>query len=112
MESRPVLAFFGVVVLIFAWSVFGLFGKMQETIKNKNEAEQKLTGLQQQKDKLSTDISKLSTDEGKQESIREKFGWALPGEGVIVVTDDKTTAQAGAGAESSGFFGWLKSLFH
>ena len=109
--SKPVLVLLGIMVLIFAWSVIGLLDKMGETIKNKKIAEEKVAELQKNKEKLSLDISKLETDEGKEDSIREKFGWVKEGEGIIVVMDDKTSQQANTATQPSGFFSWLKNLF-
>ena len=111
MESKPILITLGIVVLVFAYSVFGLVGKMQETIKNKNIAQAKIADLQKTKDTLSANINQLNTVEGQEESIRNKFGWAKEGEGEIVIVDDKTQPTAATQANSSGFFSFFKNLF-
>lgn len=110
-ESKPILVGLGVILLVFAWSVLGLMGKMQETLKNKNSAEEKISELEVKRKKLSNNINKLETDEGKEESIREKFGWVKEGEGVIVIVDEKATANVNDADQSSGFFSWIKNLF-
>ena len=110
MESRPALAFLGIIVLIFAWSVFGLVGKAQETTKNKKIAEDKITELQKEKSTLSLDIDKLKTDKGLEENIREKFGYAKEGEGMVVVVDDTKSNQP-APVASSGISRFFKRLF-
>ena len=63
--------------------------KLGETSKNRQISEMKVVELKEFKEKLSYDIEKLKTDEGLEESIREKFGLIKEGEGLIVVVDDK-----------------------
>lgn len=111
MQSKPVLVFLGIIILVFAWSVLGLVGKMQETIKNKKIADDKIQELQKEKEKLLSDINELKTDKGVEKSIREKFGLAKEGEGMVVVVDDKNPPVAGEDAGKKGFFSFLKNLF-
>ena len=81
---------------------------MQETEKNKKIAEDKVTTLEQQKEKLSADINDLSTTEGKEKLFRENFGLAKDGEDMIVIVEDKNPPVAPKPA-SSGFFSFLKN---
>ncbi len=111
LESKTVLALLFIIVLIFAWSVFGFWWKMSETSKNKKLAEEKVAELQKQKDKLTSDISELKTSEGVEANIRDKFGLAKDGEGLIVIVDDKkqdTDGQASTGGFWSFFTNWFK----
>jgi len=110
IHSRPVLALLGVLVLVFAYGVIGFMGKMEMTIENRKIAENKVADLEKQKEKLSSEISKLNTSEGKEESIREKFPVAKDGEGEIVIVDDQNPPEAPQPA-SSGFFSFFKNLF-
>ena len=89
MESIPVLTVLSLVLLFFIWGTISFFGKMEETKRNKQIAEEKITELQKEKEKLSADISKLQTDQGVEASIRDKFGLAKDGEGLIVVRNNK-----------------------
>ena len=108
--SRPVLIFLGLLVLLFAWGVIGFIGKMQTTRENREIAENKVAELEKQKQLLSADITKLQTEEGVEESIREKFGLVKEGESVIVVVEDKNTSES-VDEEKGGFFNFLKNLF-
>ena len=110
MQSRPILVLLGVLVLIFAWSVFGFMGKMQTTRENRKIAEEKLIKLQKQKEKLSSDIAKLNTDEGVEESIRARFGLVKEGEGMIVIVDDENPLEVEK-QEEGGFFSFFTNLF-
>jgi cell division protein FtsB len=111
IESKPVLILLGVGILVFAWSVFGLWNKMEDTTKNKKIVENQITSLEQQKEKLTSDINSLNTDEGKEKVFRENFGLAKAGENEIVILDDTNLPATPTVASPSGFFGFLKGLF-
>ena len=111
VESKPVLALLGILILIFAWSIIGLVGKMQETAKNKKIAEDKVNELNKGKEKLSSDIAKLKTPTGLEQSIRGKFGLAKEGEGMIVVVEDKNQAETQKTADSGGFLSFFLNWF-
>lgn len=110
VHSRPVLFLLGILVLFFAWGVVGFFGKMAVTKQNKKIAENKIIQLEKEKEKLSSDIAKLKTESGVEESVREKFGLAKEGENLIIVVEDKNLPSA-ENPPSKGFFFWLKNLF-
>ena len=104
--SRPVLVILGVLLIFFVWGVVGFMGKMTITTENKKIAENRVLDLQKEKVKLSSDIAKLKTDSGVEESIRDKFGLAKEGEGLIVVEDDKNSTVVPK-KDSGGFFSFL-----
>ena len=110
LYSKPVLVLLGILVLVFAWGMIGFWGKMRATAENREMSENKVLQLQKEKEKLSSDIAKLNTESGVEESIREKFGLAKEGEGVIVVVDDKSTVEVPQ-KDSGGFWSFLKNLF-
>ncbi|MFA5778355.1 MAG: septum formation initiator family protein [Candidatus Paceibacterota bacterium] len=109
-ESKPVLIVLGVLILFFAWSVFGFWNKMKETSKNKEMTEDKISALKQQKEKLVLDIESLNTDEGKEKFFRENFGLVKEGEDVIVVVEDKNQSLSPA-SNSGGFFSFFMNWF-
>ena len=98
------------LLIFFASQVLGFMGKMYVTRSNRKIAEQKVLELTQEKEKLSSDITKLQTDKGVEESIRDKFGLAKEGEGQIVILEDKNTTEVQK-EETSWFFGWFSALF-
>jgi len=110
MQSKPVLAILIILLFFFAWGMMGFMGKMQLTVENRKIAEERLRDLEEKKEKLSSDISKLSTESGIEESIRLKFGLAKEGEGVIVVVPDPNQAEEKE-ESSSGFFSFIKNWF-
>jgi competence protein ComGC len=108
-QSKPFLILLGILVLLFAWNIWGLWNKMTETAKNKQIVQNQITALNQQKEKLTSDINNLNTDQGKEQVFRENFGLAKQGENEIVVLDNN--APPVSPPASSGFFGFLKNLF-
>ncbi len=110
-ESKIFLIFLTIGLLLFIYSISGLVGKMIDTVKNKKIAEEKIIEMQKDKEKLSGDIEKLKTIEGQEASIREKFGLAKEGEGLIVIVEDKTTPVKVDSANSAGLFSIIKNWF-
>lgn len=102
--------FLGLLVVVFTWGVIGFIGKIQITRENKKIAENKVAQLKQEKEQFSLNIAKLQTDEGVEESIRDKFGLAKEGEGMIVIVEDRNKANEQK-EESSGFWNFVKSFF-
>lgn len=111
LHSKPVLILLGLLVLFFAWGVIGFMRKMIVTRENKIIAENKVLELQKQKDKLTSDIAKLQTPGGVEDSIRDKFGLVKPGEGEVVVVEDKNHPPTPPDI-GGGFWGFLKKLFN
>ena len=110
-QSKIFLIFLGIIFLVFFWNVIGIIGKMKETARNKKIVENKITELTKQKDKLTIDIQKLNTPKGVEENIRDKFGLAKEGEGMVVVVDDKAQLVVPDTSKSSGFFSFFTNLF-
>jgi len=111
MRSKPVLILLTIILIAFVWNIVNLSVKLQETYKNKNIEQEKISDLENRKAKLSTDIDKLNTDKGKEEVIRENFGMVKEGEGVVVIVDDKNQTIPDSKNENKGFFYFLKNLF-
>ena len=106
VESKPFLIFFGIVLLFFAWNVWGLWGRMEETSKNRKIAEDKVAALKQQQKNISSEINNLNTDAGKEKFFRENLGLVKEGEDLTVVVEDKNPPVAPKPA-SSGFWSFL-----
>ena len=106
MQSKPVLLFLAVLLFIFAWGVFGFISKTGATRENRKISENKVAELERKKEKLSADIAKLETDEGVEENIRQKFGLAKEGEGVIIIVEDPNKPEIPK-EESKGFWSFF-----
>jgi cell division protein FtsB len=110
VQSKVALMFLTALILFFAYNVFNLVNKMKDTIKNRKIAENKIEELQKQKTELLENIDKLKTDKGVEENIRDKFGLAKEGEGMIVVVDEKK-ADEKIEEDSGGFFSRIINYF-
>ncbi|MEK7071603.1 MAG: septum formation initiator family protein [Patescibacteria group bacterium] len=111
LESKPVLAFLSILVLVSAWSLIGFWGRMEETKKNRKISEEKFSELEKAKTKLEADIVKLESERGIEEVLREDFGLAREGEGMIIVVEDLNPVDGEEGKNKSGFFNFLRNLF-
>ncbi len=111
LQSKVFLVFLTIILLLFIWNIIGVIGKLRETSKNRKIAEDKITELTKEKERLNTDIQKLSTEKGVEENIRDKFGLAKQGEGVIIIVDDKNSPANNTENKSTGFLSFFKNLF-
>lgn len=111
MQSRPVLAFLFIAVIAFAWSVLGFWGKMRETSKNREIVENKIAELKKKEETFSANIAILQTEAGVEYSIRDKFGWAKEGEGLIVIVDNKSPENNESEKNKGGFFSFFFNWF-
>jgi len=111
VQSKLFLIFFGIVILVFIYSMFSFASKMEETRKNRQIIEDKIAELEKSKETFNSEIEKLKTEKGQEEIIREKYGVAKEGENMILVVDDKNSTQTEENENSGGFFSWLKNLF-
>lgn len=83
---------------------------MNDTIKNKKIAEDKVYELEQRKEKLLSDIENLNTDKGKEKVFRENFGLGKEGEGMIVVVEDKSSPPVQRDEEKKGILDFFNNL--
>ena len=111
LYSKPFLFVLGILILIFAWNVFGFWNKMRETEKNRQIAEDKISELKQRKDSIGGEIESLKTPEGKEKVFRENMGLIKDGEGLVIVVEDKNKNETQKEPSNTGFFSFLKNLF-
>lgn len=97
------------LLILFIIGVFNLYSKMNDTLKNKEIAENKLKNLEERKEKLLLDIENLSSDKGKEKVFRENYGYGSEGEGVIVIVDDNKNIENTE--ENSSFWLKIKTFF-
>lgn len=81
-----IMAFFTVLLLRAAW---GMHEKSLDAIKNRDTALEELQSLQNRKAELEGDIAHLSSDEGIEAEIRDRFMVAKEGEKVMIVVAPK-----------------------
>ncbi|MCX6757302.1 MAG: septum formation initiator family protein [Candidatus Nomurabacteria bacterium] len=111
LHSKLGMVILCLFILFFGWNVIKFAGKAQQMYRDKNVAEQKIINLQKEKDRLSSDINKLNTQNGVDETIRDKFGLAKDGEGLVIIVDDKDKANNQDSQNDKSFWAYLKSWF-
>ncbi|MFA6297114.1 MAG: septum formation initiator family protein [Candidatus Paceibacterota bacterium] len=89
--SKPFLIFLAVVVVLLLKGTWGVWQKERESKRNVAEVSQELIQLSKRKDLLQGQIQKLNTEEGIEESLRQKFQISKEGEKVLVVVDRAPT---------------------
>jgi cell division protein FtsB len=99
------------IVVFFGYKIIDLTQKERETAHKKELVLNQIDSLRQRKDSLSKDISKLETDEGQEEIIREKYQVAKPNEKMVIIVDDNKKVEPPKEEAKHGFIEWLKNIF-
>ena len=100
------------VVVLFIYSMVGLIQKERETAQKKSLILDQIDTLHKREVVLNNDISKLETDEGVEETIRDKYQLAKPNEKMVIIVDDqKEPAQTPEEKNDHSFWSWVKKLF-
>ena len=101
------------VLVFFGYKIIDLIKKDIETTHKKELVLDQINSLQEREDSLNKDISKLETEEGKEEIIREKYQVAKEGEKMVTIINDSNTtnSQQETSVVSHGFWNWLKRIF-
>ena len=110
LSTKPFLLLLAIIILFFAYNTVAFIGKMNDTVRNRKIVEERVRELELTKEKLDSDINKLNTEKGVEESIREKFGLAHENEQMILIVDDNTKSSA-VEVEEGGFWNLVKGWF-
>ncbi|MEX0933668.1 MAG: septum formation initiator family protein [Candidatus Paceibacterota bacterium] len=108
--SRITIAGLLFFLLFIAHATWGVFGKFLETQRNKIRAQENVAELLKREAVLVGEIEYLKTTRGVEEEIRENFGFAKEGEGVVIIVRDKgrdtseKTSQGGFWTRIQRFF--------
>lgn len=89
LRIRPLLLMLVLVVAVIflAKASWGVLQKERESRANAEEVQKELDALLERKALLQGETDKLSTEEGLEEAIREKFQVSKNGESVMVVVE-------------------------
>ncbi len=100
------------VLILFIYNMVGLFEKERETSKKKELILDKIETLRNREKSLNSDIEKLKTEEGVEETIRDKFQVVKDGEKMVVIVDEEIKKEEPLLPKNShGFWGWIKKTF-
>jgi cell division protein FtsB len=109
-HSPIALVIFFFVLIMFGYNLVSIIQKEKETRDKKNMVLDQINDLQKRNDSFKKEISKLETEYGKEEVIREKYQVAKEGEKMIIITEEEEIVKEEV-KKSLGFFDWLKSVF-
>ena len=70
------------------WGAIDIFQKERETNMKKKTVAENIAELKAREDLLEKQIQDLKTDYGVEKNLRENFGLAKDGEGVIVIPEE------------------------
>lgn len=106
------MVLFGAVVL-FLYNIVGLVEKERETSKKKELILNQIETLRIREESLSSDIERLKTEEGIEETIRDKYQVVKEGERMVVIVDQEKAKEivVEEGVKDHSFWGWIKRTF-
>jgi len=107
------MVLFGVVGL-FLYNIVGLVEKERETAKKKELILNQIETLRVREESLTSDIERLKTEEGIEETIRDKYQVVKEGEKMVVIVDQEKVEEAAVKEETKdhSFWGWIKKTFN
>ena len=111
-HSPLILLVLFAVLVLFTYNMIGLVGKERETARKKDLILSNIETLRNREKTLNSDIEKLKTEEGVEETIRDKYQVVKEGEKMVVIVDnEKKETSVVVETKEHGFIPWLKNLF-
>lgn len=92
LGRRLVMAFLAVLVLAAASGLWSAYQKERESAALRHEAEVQLADMTERSAQLKTKLSRLETDRGKEEALRERYEMGKAGENLVVIVDEPAPA--------------------
>ncbi|MDB5254279.1 MAG: hypothetical protein JWL80_345, partial [Parcubacteria group bacterium] len=89
LYSIPVLVVLGIVVAFLLRGTYQVIRKDITSANSVKEMEAKAAQLADRQEQLKKNIDKLSTDDGIDAEIKDKFSVSKPGEHVAIIVDEK-----------------------
>jgi len=109
--SPIVLVILLILLGFLVYSVAGLIKKEKETAVKKENVLDKIDSLETREESLTQDIHKLETEEGIEDTIREKYQVVKEGEKMVVIVDEEKPTPEINSTKEHGFWNWLKNVF-
>lgn len=85
--AKPTIIILALLVALLTRGAWGVYQKSKEAVAKNEKAQDELAGLLAREEELKEDIARLSSAEGIEEEIRERFMVAKEGEKVMIITD-------------------------
>lgn len=77
------------LVLWLTWLLYGIIRKEEIARRAVAETKAELENLETRKEILNQNLAELNTERGHEATLRQTYGVAKPGEGVIIVVPPK-----------------------
>ncbi len=77
------------LVLWLTWLLYGIVRKEEIARRAVRETKVELANLESRKTTLNQNLAELNTERGHEATLRQTYGVAKPGEGVIIVVPPK-----------------------
>ncbi len=90
--SKPVLIFLFILLVLVIDGTWKIYQKERESRANLARVENQLTTLKERSGNLSSDVTRLKTEQGMEEEIRSKYEVSKPGEQLLVIVDKDAAA--------------------
>ena len=82
------------LILWLAWLLFGIFRKEEIARRAVTDTRADLATLQAREVALKENIAELNTPRGEEATLRDTYGVAKPGEGVIIVVPSQVATSS------------------
>ncbi len=111
LESPLVLILIAVLLVFLAKGTWNLYQKSKGSESDLNLAKERLSRLEERKDKLAGAINSLRTETGMEGEIRDRLQMAREGEKEIVIVDDESATKKVESESKSGFLQKIWDFF-
>jgi cell division protein FtsB len=89
LSEYVVAALLALLVMWLLWLLFGIIRKEEIARHAVADTKGELASLEERRATLEQNIAELNTERGQEATLRETYGVAKPGEGVIIVVPPK-----------------------
>lgn len=109
VSSPWILAGLGILIIVAGWNTWDMYQKWRLSEEALEKTRVSYDNLEKREVFLDQKIESLSTTGGVEAEVRQRFGVAKPGEGVIVVLSDEEEQQLVE--EEQGWWAKMKGWF-
>ncbi len=111
LYSKVMVIVLLLILALLSYSVFSLYKKRNEALTKAKSAQVELDRVKEKQEQIDSSLLKLSTPEGIEDAIRDKFQVVKDGEGLIVVTDPNHSETSVKEEVKQTFWNKIKEFF-
>ncbi len=109
--SKVMVLILLIFLALLSYSVFSLYKKRNEALTKAHAAQAELDRVKDKQSQIDSSLDKLSTPEGIEDAIRDKFQVVKDGEELIVVTDPNHNETSEKEEVKQTFWDKIKEFF-